>query len=308
MLVDRPFRAGMGRAVLTPTHNSLLSDYYRRRARRRLPHRPSVGQLRGASSWAADRRAAGVLPRLAGAVLLLRHPDRSSWSWRSGSGSRARRARRRRTGAGASEEVVATTRPPPSWAESVRILWQIRTLRRIWASLPFLALSIVGLLPSARSTTRRSSASPRSQRGFVAAVAEPAQVVGILIGIPWRRASCARIQAWGSACSLVAVGIAGAWVAFSRWRPAAVAIGLERPDLRHRRTPRARHLRIAVAGHPPEGAIARVLDGFVCVLPGLIVLYIVGGIADGYGIRQGLLIMVPVFLIGGLILSSRPRS
>ena len=33
-------------------------------------------------------------------------------------------------------------------------------------------------------------------------------------------------------------------------------------------------------------------------------LYIVGGIADRYGIRQGLLIMVPVFLIGALILSS----
>ena len=40
------------------------------------------------------------------------------------------------------------------------------------------------------------------------------------------------------------------------------------------------------------------------ILPGLIVLYIVGGIADRYGIRQGLLIMVPVFLIGALILSS----
>ena len=40
------------------------------------------------------------------------------------------------------------------------------------------------------------------------------------------------------------------------------------------------------------------------VLPGLTVLYIVGGIADRYGIRQGLLIMVPVFLIGALILSS----
>jgi branched-chain amino acid transport system ATP-binding protein len=40
------------------------------------------------------------------------------------------------------------------------------------------------------------------------------------------------------------------------------------------------------------------------ILPGLIVLYIVGGIADRYGIRQGLLIMVPVFLIGAAILQS----
>jgi len=40
------------------------------------------------------------------------------------------------------------------------------------------------------------------------------------------------------------------------------------------------------------------------ILPGLTVLYIVGGIADRYGIRQGLLVMVPIFVIGALILSS----
>jgi len=40
------------------------------------------------------------------------------------------------------------------------------------------------------------------------------------------------------------------------------------------------------------------------ILPGLIILYIVGGIADTYGIRTGLLIMVPVFLMGAWILSS----
>ena len=28
----------------------------------------------------------------------------------------------------------------------MRILWQVRTLRRIWYSLPFLAASIIGLL------------------------------------------------------------------------------------------------------------------------------------------------------------------
>ena len=44
--------------------------------------------------------------------------------------------------------------------------------------------------------------------------------------------------------------------------------------------------------------------GSLFILPGLTVLYIVGGIADTYGIRQGMLIMVPVFLIGAMILSS----
>ena len=46
---------------------------------------------------------------------------------------------------------------------------------------------------------------------------------------------------------------------------------------------------MAVAVHPARACI---------------VLYIVGGIADRYGIRAGLLIMVPIFLIGAWILAS----
>jgi branched-chain amino acid transport system ATP-binding protein len=40
------------------------------------------------------------------------------------------------------------------------------------------------------------------------------------------------------------------------------------------------------------------------VLPGLIALYVVGGIADRYGVRNGVLVMVPIFLVGAR--SSRP--
>ena len=40
------------------------------------------------------------------------------------------------------------------------------------------------------------------------------------------------------------------------------------------------------------------------IVPGLLALYIVGGIADAYGIRAGLLIVAPIFLIGAWILSS----
>jgi len=40
------------------------------------------------------------------------------------------------------------------------------------------------------------------------------------------------------------------------------------------------------------------------IVPGLLALYIVGGIADTYGIRAGLLIVVPIFLVGAWILSS----
>ena len=40
------------------------------------------------------------------------------------------------------------------------------------------------------------------------------------------------------------------------------------------------------------------------ILPGLVILPIIGWIADTYGIRTGLLLMVPVFLIGAFIIAS----
>ena len=144
-----------------------------------------------------------------------------------------------------------------------------------------------------------------SQRGFVAGVAEPAQVVGILIGIPLASRLMLRDPGLGlRLLSLVAVGIAGAWVAFALAPVLAVAIianvlitglaALLAPGI-------FASLSLAI---PPKVRSLGFSMASLFVLPGLTVLYIVGGIADRYGIRQGLLIMVPVFLIGALILSS----
>jgi branched-chain amino acid transport system ATP-binding protein len=40
------------------------------------------------------------------------------------------------------------------------------------------------------------------------------------------------------------------------------------------------------------------------IVPGLLALYVVGGIADAYGIRAGLLIVAPIFLVGAWVLAS----
>jgi branched-chain amino acid transport system ATP-binding protein len=44
--------------------------------------------------------------------------------------------------------------------------------------------------------------------------------------------------------------------------------------------------------------------GSLWVLPGLIVLPIVGGIGDHFGIRWGMMLMIPIFIVGGLIIAS----
>ena len=172
------------------------------------------------------------------------------------------RGHHERRAAGASEEVIATDEQPPSWAESVRILWQIRTLRRIWFSLPFLAASVIGLASLTSIYYEEVFDLSESQRGFVAGVTEPAQVVGILIGIPLASRLMLRDPGLGlRLLSIVAVGIAGAWVAFALAPVLAVAVIANVLITGMAALLAPGHLRLALAGHPAEGAIARVLDG-----------------------------------------------
>ena len=134
-------------------------------------------------------------------------------------------------------------------------------------------------------------------------VAEPAQVIGILLGIPLAVApDAAATRARAPAARRSSRSASPARGSRSRWRPSlAVAIVANIVDLRPGRAARARHLRLALARHPAQGAIARASRWRRCSsCPASSCCYIVGGIADHYGIRQGLLIMVPVFLIGAL--------
>ncbi|MGH2685364.1 MAG: MFS transporter, partial [Actinomycetota bacterium] len=303
-LVVARFGAQVGRAVVTPTHNSLLSDYYPTEHRAEVFgfHRMAnaLGQfagplIGGVLAEIFDWRVpflVFVIPTLVIVALGLRmrEPGRGHWE---------------RAAAGAAAEVVQTDEAPPSWAESIRILWQVKTLRRIWMSLPFLAASIIGLVSLTAIFYEEVFGLSESERGLVAALAEPAQFVGITLGIPLAARLMLRDPGRGlRMLSFVAVGIAGAWVLFSLAPTVWVAVlanvvisglaALLAPGI-------YASLSLAI---PPRARSLGFSMGSLFVLPGLIVLYVVGGIADRYGVRQGLLVMVPVFLIGAGILSS----
>ena len=86
---------------------------------------------------------------------------------------------------GATEETIQTEEIAPSFAEAWRIAWQVKTLRRIWYSLPFLAAAVIGLAALLSRVLRgRLRTSTKPQRGFVFAGAELTQIAGILIGVP----------------------------------------------------------------------------------------------------------------------------
>jgi ABC-type branched-subunit amino acid transport system ATPase component/predicted MFS family arabinose efflux permease len=299
-------RAGaeLGRGVNDPVHNSLIPDYYDVGVRPRVyaVHRSanSVGQalgplLGGIIAYFLGWRAPFLFFAVPTAIFVilafrLREPIRGHYERRH---------------MGATEEVAQTEEAPPSWAESWRIVWQVRTLRRIFAALPFLALGIVGLLTLVSLFYDEVFGLNEVQRGIVAAVAEPMQIVGFFIGIPIATRLLARDAGLVLKFLAVVTGvIAVAWVALSQAPNLPVAIGM--------------NLVISASlGLLAPGifsvlslAVPAKVRGFgfavaaLWVMPGLLLLPVIGGFADAYGIRTGLLLAAPVFVVGGLILAS----
>jgi ABC-type branched-subunit amino acid transport system ATPase component/MFS family permease len=299
-------RAGseLGRGFNDPVHNSLIPDFYDVGVRPRVyaVHRSanSVGQalgplLGGIIAFYLGWRAPFLFFAIPTAIFVilafrLREPVR---------GHHERRLM------GASEEVIQTQEAPPSWAESWRIVWQVRTLRRIFAALPFLALGIVGLLTLASLFYEEIFGLNEVERGVVAAVAEPMQIVGFFIGIPIATRLLARDAGLVLKFLAVVTGvIAVAWLVFSQAPNLPVAIG-------------SNLVISASLGLLAPGiysvlslAVPAKVRGFgfavaaLWVMPGLLLLPVIGGIADAYGIRTGLLLAAPVFVVGGLILAS----
>jgi ABC-type branched-subunit amino acid transport system ATPase component/predicted MFS family arabinose efflux permease len=304
MLVIARTGAGMGRAVITPTHNSLLSDYYAPEVRADVYgfHAlglafgaflgPLLGGLLGqAFGWRVPF-VVFVIPSVVFVIvgLRLRDPGRGHWE---------------RAAAGASAAVVHTDEVPPSYSESIRILFQVGTLRRIWYSLPFLAASFIGLVTLTSLFYEHVFHLDDYQRGLVAAFAEPGQMVAILLGIPLASRLMLRDPGLGlRLLAVLGIVIAAAWTAFALAPTLGIAIAMNFivSGLSSLLVPGIfASLSLAI---PPKVRSMGFAMAALFILPGLLALYIVGGIADSYGLRAGLLIMVPIFLTGAWILSS----
>ncbi len=223
--------------------------------------------------------------------LRLKEPGRGHWE---------------REAAGASAAVVNTDEVPPSFAESIRILWQVGTLRRIWYSLPFLAAAFIGLITLTSLYYEQVFHLDDFQRGLVAAFAEPGQIVALLLGIPL----ASRLMLRDPGLGLKMLAVVGILVAarVGAVRARAVAVARDRDELPRRRVrvvARARHLRrrSRSRSRPRCGrwatrwrrcsscpASSRSTSSARSPTP--------------YGLRAGLLVVAPIFLIGAWILAS----
>ena len=297
--------AGLGRAVNEPVHNSLLADYYD------IPVRPRVyGVHRYANALGQ------FLGPLIGGVMAY------YWGWRSPffvfglvtlvfvlMGLKLRepvRGRWERKAMGMSDAVADTEEEPASWAESFRIVWQVRSLRRIFFSLPFVAIALVGLLTLGGLYYDEVWGLNEAERGGVAAAIEGgAQLVGLLVGIPL----ATRLMMRGAGhvmrfLAVVTVVITGAWAVFALAPvlPLAIAANAVISGSFFLLVPGI--YAVMSLAVPAKVRSFGYAIGTLWILPGLLLLPVVGTLADTYGIRTGLLLAAPVFMVGGWLLAS----
>ncbi len=296
--------SGIGKAVVDPTHNSLIADYYA------PEHRSKVYSFHRA----ANAVGAFVGPLLAGAIAY-------SFGWRAPFfvfavptlvvvflGLRMKepvRGNHERRAMQASEEAIATEEAPPSFGEAWRLCGRIESLRRIWWSLPFLAASLIGFTSLAGLFYEQVFGLDERARGLVAASTEPLQLVGLFVGA---RIGTKLVQQdpglllrfLGKVSFIVAAAFAvfalSPWLWLSIAINAVISAGLAAvgPGI---------YAALALA-IPPRARATGFSIGSVWVLPGLLILPIIGAFGDAWGIRQGMLLMLPVFVVGGCIIAS----
>jgi ABC-type branched-subunit amino acid transport system ATPase component/MFS family permease len=298
---------GIGRAVVDPTHNSLLADYYPPQTRAPVYyfHRyaNSVGLFAG--------------PFLGGALAAIFHTWRAPflffwiptavfvalgmWKLRD-----PVRGGHERAAMGASDETVATEEAPPTLGEAWRICYQVKSLRRIWYSLPFFAISLIGLGAIYSIFYNDVFHVSVFKRGLIAAATEPLQIVGIIVGIRIALRMTARdpglvlkFQALvGVVTAVIIVGFA-----LAPNLPTAIAMNVLLVIPGAILVPGIYYvLSLAI---PPRARSIGFAIGSLYILPGLVLLPVIGGLADNIGARGAIITaVVPVFLIGAAIITS----
>jgi branched-chain amino acid transport system ATP-binding protein len=293
-----------GKAVNDPTHNSLLADWFEPKNRANVYsfHRAAnaVGAtigpiLAGLLAFRFGWRAPFLLfaiPTLVLVVIGLRMRDPIR-------GTHERRL------AGGDEAAIATEEAPPSYAEGWRMCWKIKTLRRIFVAMPFLAASLIGFGSLAALLYEEAYGLDERARGIVAATSEPGQLIGLVIGARLATRAIARdpgqilrylaiVSTITALLSAVFAVVPNLGVAIAANVLIAMCLAIVGPGI-------LTALSLAI---PPRARSMGFSMSSLWILPGLLMLPFVGWIADNWGIRTGMLMMVPLFFIGGLVISS----
>jgi len=303
MLVIVRGGSGIGQATVGPTHNSLLADWFP------IGTRPRVFSFhRGANAVGAF-----IGPVVAGTL--------ATWvSWRVPFflfaipiaillvlGLRLKepvRGLQERLAMGVTDAAL-TEEPPPSFAEGWRMVWKVESLRRIFYALPFLASALIGFSSLAALLYEQRFGLDAAQRGWVAAAAEPAQIIGLVIGARVGTKLIMRdpglVLRFIALVAIITAALSALfalspylWVGIVANMAISASLAIVGPGV-------FASLSLAI---PARARSLGFSMGAIFVIPGLIMLPIVGAVSDSISIQAGMLLMVPVFLVGSFIIST----
>jgi len=308
MLVLTRIGAGTGRAVVEPTHNSLLSDWYPPQARVKVFsfHRQanSVGQIigpiaAGTLAYFFGWRTPFILFAIPTAIVVLfalrlREPVRGVHE---------------RLAAGLDEEVAQIPEAPEGIRSTIVLLARVRTIRRVWLAIPFLGVALFGVQNLLSLIYEEVFGLDSLARGWIAAGVEPLQIVGVLVTMPW----VARMAMKDPGYLLRFVGLVGladavCLVVFAYAPNLAVAIAMHALVAASIGTLAPSFFALLSLVAPPRVRSAGLTTIAVFAVPGIaIFLPLIGAISDAHGIRVSMLVLVPIAVTAGFILSTAAK-
>ena len=300
--------AGLGKAM-EAAHFSLLSDYY-------PPHtRPGVF----ASQEMARRIARGVTPIIAGVIaavlfwqapfLLLGIPALALGYFLLFKLREPVRGEQERRAMGAAEDEATNAERPPSFGEGMRIVWNVRSLRRIVWSLPFLAGAVVGLLVLLSQFYQDVFHLGPAGRGAIISAHELAGIPGLIVGglVTNRllRYKPGRVITYGGIMAVL-TGLFYGVLAVAPILPLAIAFTVLAGFAGAILVPASSALISLVVPPRARGIGGSLIVTFV--IPGIVPIFFIGRVADAHGLRVAILMLVPVFVIGAIIFASAGSS
>jgi MFS family permease len=308
MLVLTRIGAGTGRAVVEPTHNSLLSDWYPPQARVKVFsfHRQanSVGQIigpiaAGTLAYFFGWRTPFIVFAIPTAIVVLfalrlREPVRGVHE---------------RLAAGLDEEAARIPDAPEGIRSTMVTLARVRTIRRIWLAVPFLGVALFGVQNLLSLIYEEVFGLDSLARGWIAAGVEPLQVVGVLVTMPW----VARMAMKDPGYLLRFVGLVGladavCLVVFAYAPNLVVAIAMHALVAASIGTLAPSFFALLSLVAPPRVRSAGLTTIAVFAVPGVaLFLPLIGAISDAHGIRVSMLILVPIAVTAGFILSTAAK-
>jgi hypothetical protein len=211
-----------------------------------------------------------------------------------------------RKAAGHDEEAALVADEHEGVWGTMKVLYRVRTIRRIWCAVPFLAVALFGVASLLSIVYEEVFDVDSAGRGLIAAGAEPLQVIGVFVAIP--RIARIAMSDPGFLLRFVAiVGVIDGFVlvalAYSPYLWMAVLMNFILSASIGTLAPAFFALISIVA--PPRVRAASFSTISVFGIPGIaIFLPLIGQVSDHFSTQASMVVLVPIAVTAGFILRS----